>query len=72
LRSYAVQDAGGSVRRERSPNPARDEVPQERVQAIERPGTLREQILAPLGKEAHYFYPGFRIDRWQPFVAPGR
>ena len=33
MRSYAVQDAGGSVRRERSPNPARDEVPQEPVQA---------------------------------------
>jgi hypothetical protein len=71
-RSYAVQDTGGPVRRERSRNSAGDEVPQESVQAVERPGTLHDQILASLGKETQYFYPGFGIDRWEPLVAPGR
>ena len=41
----------------------REEVPEEPVQAVECPGALCNQILAPLGEQAQYFGRGLRIDR---------
>src|SRR5215207_9036186 len=48
LRSYAAQDAGSSVGRECPWHPARNEISQEPVQAVECSGTLGHQALAPL------------------------
>jgi hypothetical protein len=44
LGPYAAQDAGGSMGRERPGRPAGEEVPQEPMQAVERPGTLGHQV----------------------------
>jgi hypothetical protein len=38
------------------------------VQAVECPGALCNQILAPLGEQAQYFGRGLRIDRRQALV----
>src|SRR5215207_3192992 len=71
LRPYAAQDACGPVGRKRSGYPAGDEVPQKPVQAVERPGTLGHQVLAPLVKQAQHLRGGLGIDRRQPLVARG-
>jgi hypothetical protein len=41
------------------------------VQAVERSGTLGNQVLASFGKQAQHFRFGLGIDHCQPLVAPG-
>ncbi len=52
--------------------PSGEKVPQKRVKAVERPGTLCNQGFAPLGKQAQHFRGGFGIYGRHPFVARGR
>jgi hypothetical protein len=44
LGSYAAQDARGPIGRERPGHPSGEEFPQERVEAVERPGALGHQV----------------------------
>src|SRR5215210_2348583 len=71
LRSYAAQDAGDSGSRECPRYSAGNEVPQESVQAVERSGTLGDQVFTPLRKETQHLRSSLGIDRRQPLVAPG-
>jgi hypothetical protein len=53
-------------------HPSGEEVPQEeRVEAVERPGTLCYQVLAPLREQAQRLRRGLGIYRSQTLVARG-
>ena len=51
--------------------PTGEEVPQEPVEAIERPGALCNQVFAPLGKQAQHLRANLGIYRRQEHVARG-
>ena len=72
LGTYAAQDARGPLGRELSGHPAGEEVPQEPVEAVERPGALGHQIFSSLGKQAQCLRGGLVIYLRQPVVARGR
>ncbi len=69
LGPYAAQDARSPRGRERPGHPAGNEVPQESVEAVERPGALGHQVLAPLGKESKHLRANLGSERCQPLVA---